>query len=53
VKECEKISEHGSTLGWKKLQGKKTYENVVSTCVVEGRMIGDSVKKGPVKYSMA
>jgi hypothetical protein len=50
VKECEKISEHSSTLGWKKLQSNKTYEGVFSSCVVEGRMIGGSVEEKACKY---
>jgi hypothetical protein len=32
---------------------KKTWENVVSTCVVERRMVGGSAEKGPVKGSLA
>jgi hypothetical protein len=31
--------------GMEETTKKKTYESVVSTCVVEGRMIGDSVEE--------
>jgi len=45
IKECEKILEYGSALGWKELQRKKTYENVVSSCVVEGIIMGSRVEE--------